>query len=106
MNNLNSLIEKHYQSNGDIICSCHEALKELFPELIVRWARIYGYRWAFIHGTITDNISTSLVKLRLNYNYGLCIDNAGIITSDELNIIINTLKEYFADDKFFHNPDS
>ncbi len=106
MNNLNSLIERHYQSNGDIICSCHEALKELFPELIVRWARIYGYRWAFIHGTITDNISTSLVKLRLNYNYGLCIDNAGIITSDELNIIINTLKEYFADDKFIHTPDS
>ena len=106
MNNLKHLIEKHYQNNGDIICSCHDALKELYPQLIVRWARIYGYRWAFIHGTITDNISTGVVKLRLNDNYGLCIDNAGIINPDELNEIRNTLKEYFADDKFIHSPDS
>jgi hypothetical protein len=106
MNNLKHLIEKHYQNNGDIICSCHDALKELYPQLIVRWARIYGYRWAFIHGTITDNISTGVVKLRLNDSYGLCIDNAGIITPDELDRMINTLKEYFADDKFFHSPDS
>lgn len=106
MNNLNFLIERHYQSNGDIIHSCHQALKELYPELIMRWARIYGYRWAFIHGTVTDNISTSLVKLRLNDNYGLCIDNASIIAPDELNSIKNTLKEYFADDKFIHSPDN
>ncbi len=106
MNNLNFLIERYYQSNGDIICSCHEALKELYPELIVRWARIYGYRWAFIHGTITDIISTGVVKLRLNDNYGLCIDNASIITPEQLNEINNTLKEYFSNDEFFHNPDS
>lgn len=106
MSNLNCLIEGHYQNNGDIIHSCHEALKELYPELIVRWARIYGYRWAFIHGTITDNISTGMLKLRLNDNYGLCIDNASIITPEQLNEIKNTLKEYFSNDEFFHNPDS
>jgi hypothetical protein len=106
MSNLNSLIEGYYQSNGDIICSCHQALKELYPELIVRWARIYGYRWAFIHGTITDNTSTGVVKLRLNDNYGLCIDNASIITPEQLNEIKNTLKEYFTNDEFFYNPDS
>ncbi len=106
MSNLNSLIEMHYQSSGNIICSCHEALKELYPKLIVRWARIYGYRWAFIHGTITPDISTALVKLHLNNNYGLFIDNANIITPDDLNEIKNTLKEYFADDKFFQRPDS
>ncbi|NLX01158.1 MAG: hypothetical protein GXY40_01305 [Syntrophomonadaceae bacterium] len=106
MNNLNSLIERHYKNNGDIIHSCHEALKELYPELIIRWARIYGYRWAFIYGTITPEISTTLVKVRLSDIYGLCIDNAGVISPDELNIIINTLKEYFANDKFFQRPDS
>lgn len=106
MGNLSSLINNYYRNNGDIIVSCHQALQQLYPELTVRWARIYGYRWAFIHGSITDNISTGVVKLRLNDNYGLCIDNAGIITPDELNIIINTLKEYFADDKFIHRADS
>lgn len=106
MNNLHSLIERHYQSNSDIIHSCHEALKELFPELIIRWARIYGYRWAFIHGTITPEISTAPVKVRLNDNYGLCIDNASIITPEQLNEIKNTLKEHFNNDEFFHNPDS
>lgn len=106
MSNLKFLIERHCQTNGDIICSCHEALKELYPELIVRWARIYGYRWAFIHGIITDNISTGVLKLRLNDNYGLCIDNANIINPEQLNEIENTLKEYFTNDKFIHSPDS
>lgn len=106
MSNLSSFIDSYYKSNGDIIVSCHQALQQLYPELMMRWARIYGYRWAFIYGTITDNIGTSLVKLRLNGDYGLCIDNAGIIASDELNEIKNTLKEYFADDKFFPNRNS
>ncbi len=106
MSNLGSLIDSYYKSSGDIIVSCHQALQQLYPELMMRWARIYGYRWSFIHGTIIDNISTSLVKLRLNNDYGLCIDNANIITPEQLNEIKNTLKEYFANDKFFHNPDS
>lgn len=101
MNNLNSLIVKHYHNSKDIILSCHQALKEQYPELIVRWARIYGHRWAFIHGQATDNISRATIKIQLSSEYGLCIDNAKIITPAELDKIQGILKEYFSNEKYF-----
>lgn len=101
MNSLKFLIDKHYQSCGDIIIACHQALKELYPELIVRWARIYGYRWAFMHGQAAGDIGRATVKVQLNQDYGLCIDNAGIIAPGELDTIIGTLKkEYFVNGNY------
>lgn len=103
MGSLSSLINKYYQYSSDIILSCHQALKELYPELIVRWARIYGHRWAFMHGSAADDISLSTLKVQLNNEYGLCIDNAPIITLAELDTIRTTLKEYFDRDEYFEN---
>lgn len=95
MDSFNSLINKHYQCNSDIVLSCHQALKELYPELIVRWARIYGYRWAFIHGSAVADISAATLKLRLNDEYGLCIDNAMVITPSQMDEILTTLRSFF-----------
>ncbi|MGS0763582.1 hypothetical protein [Syntrophomonas curvata] len=103
MDSLSSLINKHYRYSNDIILSCHQALHELYPELNVRWARIYGRRWAFIHGRAADAISFSTLKVQLSTNYGLCIDNANTITPPELDAIRTTLREYFRHDAYFEN---
>jgi hypothetical protein len=101
MNNLSSLIFQHYQNNSDIILSCHQTLKEVYPALIIRWARIYGRRWAYIYGSATGDINLATVKVKLNKHYGLCIDNANLISPDELDEIKSTLKELFNNDRFF-----
>lgn len=31
--------------------ACHQAIQELYPELKVRWTKIYGRRWSHVWGT-------------------------------------------------------
>lgn len=93
MDSLRFLIDKYYRLSGDIIRSCHQALHELYPGLKVRWARIYGRRWAFIYGQAADDISSSTLKIQLNKEYGLCIDNVRTVTPPELDAIKTTLRE-------------
>lgn len=30
--------------------ACHQAIQELYPELKVRWTKIYGRRWSHVWG--------------------------------------------------------
>jgi hypothetical protein len=99
----NSLIDKHYQHNSDIIISCHQALQELYPGLIVRWARIYGHRWAFIHGSASTDINAVTLKVRLNDEYGLCVDNVRVIPSSQMDEIITTLRSLFNNGDYIQN---
>lgn len=83
----------------NIHLACHQILMERYPELKVRWSRIYGFRWSHIYGNI-EPTSFNPVKIRLNRNYGIFIDNANILTPDELEKIIKELKECFPDEPF------
>lgn len=95
MNRLLILINQ-YRSQGDnLIEACHEALRELFPELSFRWARVYGRRWAYLYG---DACETGLYSthIQLNPKYGICIENADRVTTSLLEETVITLKECFA----------
>ncbi|MBC7075250.1 MAG: hypothetical protein H5T98_04115 [Syntrophomonadaceae bacterium] len=74
--------------------ACNQVFMELYPELKVRWARIYGPRWAYLCGG-SEEISIAFKKIRLNDRYGICIDNAHILSPGELEEIIDSLKECF-----------
>ncbi|MEN6325438.1 MAG: hypothetical protein ABFD18_04395 [Syntrophomonas sp.] len=72
----------------------NQELLALYPGLIIRWSRIYGSRWAYLWGT-SDGIALNPVKVALNHNYGICIDNPEIFIDDELEKIVFNLKESF-----------
>lgn len=103
MNKLCLTIEESYQNNLDILLSCHQALKEQYPQLKFRWARIYGRRWSYIHGSAADDIGLNLAKIKLNDKYGLCIENSTDIDLTELDQIITILKEYFTNEQYFNS---
>jgi len=77
------------------ITASHQALLEQYPGLQVRWVRIYGKRWAHLYGD-SSGISCHALKMQLNQDYGIFIDNPELIPYGNLEEIIATLKEYFA----------
>ncbi len=86
-----------YSAGEEMVTACNQALQELYPELKVRWARIYGPRWAYLCGN-SEGISIGFKKIRLNDKYGICIDNAEILSPGEIEDIINSLKEFFSNE--------
>jgi hypothetical protein len=79
----------------ELILHLHQEYRHRYPGLIMRWARIYGSRWAhFLGGSGT--VSFVPYKLALNDNFGLCIENPEILNPADLDTIISELKEEFA----------
>lgn len=77
------------------IAQLHREYSRRYPGLIMRWARIYGSRWAhFLGGSGT--VSFAPYKLALNDNFGLCIENPEILDPADLDAIISELKEEFS----------
>ncbi len=95
MGELDTLI-KDYSGQGDNwMTACHKALLKTYPEIRVRWARIYGRRWSHILGD-AEAESVSTLRVQLNDNYGICIDNGYLLSSREWEAIIETIKGYMA----------
>lgn len=72
------------------------AWNRIYPETRMWVVRIYGKRWAFLTGYVSD-ISFSIRKIRINEHYGFCIDPANNISEAELNYITNFLREFLHD---------
>jgi|GEM_PF-1725180 len=72
----------------------HDALLAHYPGLRLRWVNIYGKRWSHLYGDY-DIVAIRPLKVQLNNNYGICIDNPEIIGRRNLEEIIAILKEFF-----------
>ncbi len=72
----------------------NQELLASYPGLIFRWSKIYGSRWAYLLGS-SDGIAFNPVKIALNHDYGICIDNPDILIKGELDKLIFNLKESF-----------
>jgi len=73
----------------------HEALLAQYPGLQLRWVSIYGKRWSHLYGD-SDIVALQPLKVQLNNDYGICIDNPEIIPHRNLEEIIAILKEFFS----------
>lgn len=80
----------------EFIRECQDDLVRAYPELKIRWARIYGKRWAYLYGNSSDVSCQAPLKIEINQDYGLCIDNNGIISVEELDKVVATIKERFS----------
>ena len=67
-----------------------------YPGLILRWSKIYGSRWAHLCGN-NAGIAMNPVKVALNHDYGICIDNPDMLGTYEVDRLVIILKECFAD---------
>ncbi|CFY11633.1 Uncharacterized [Syntrophomonas zehnderi OL-4] len=85
-----------YNGNHGMLTACQMAMQQLYPQLKLRWSRIYGSRWAFLEGNSDDYVPLNPTRIRINNEYGLCIDNADVITASELEDISQSLKECLA----------
>jgi hypothetical protein len=90
-----NLIEE-YSQNHALPEACQLALQRAYPELLLRWSRIYGSRWAYLTGTGSETACLNPTRIRISREYGICIDNAEMITLEELSEIVHTLEECFA----------
>lgn len=75
----------------ELIKLLHRKLSLQYPALSMRWSRIYGSRWAHFLGGSTD-VSFFQVKLALNEDFGLCIDNPQILAHTDLERITAQIK--------------
>lgn len=82
-------------SGRALIRQCHCICQEAYPGLALRWARIYGRRWAFVCGEGQAPAYNS-IKVELNQDLGICVDNPGVVSLTELEKLINLLREVFA----------
>lgn len=91
---------KESPDNADrIVLVSNNILLDMYPNLQLRWSKIYGKRWSHFHGNSGEPAHNPL-QLKLNKKYGLCIDNAEIIPADELDKVIKMIKECFADENY------
>ncbi len=79
-----------YQELNEIIPACHQALQDMYPGVKVRWARIYGHRWAFQYGDRFDELTS--IQFKINENTGVIISNEELIPEQELPVVIATLR--------------
>lgn len=77
-----------------MLTRCTDIIAELYPDLNLRWAKIYGKRWSFISGKGNPQNFNS-IKLRLNRDYGLFIDNPEILSRFECEELLQSLQECF-----------
>ncbi len=87
-------------SSGDeqLLKSMQDLVLEHYPRLRIRWSRILGRRWSNIGGNSSEAWLGSR-QYRLNSEYGISIDNADNISEEELESLINQLRENMADEK-------
>jgi len=74
--------------------ACHQRLLEQYPDLHLRWVRIHGKRWAHLYGD-TGRISWQPLKLQINNDYGICIDNPQLIPESDRQKLFASLEECF-----------
>jgi len=79
----------------DVIKECHDELIKVYPDLQVRWVRIYGKRWAHLWGSSSELCSHTPLKIKINQDYGLCIDNSELIPAADLEKVVNEIRERF-----------
>ncbi|MGI5880204.1 MAG: hypothetical protein ACOX6L_06370 [Syntrophomonadaceae bacterium] len=80
-----------YQEHNEILPACHQALQDIYPGIKVRWARIYGRRWAFQYGDSFGDLPA--VKYKINEQMGLIISNQELIPDQELPLVLDTLRK-------------
>lgn len=97
--NLCALINEYIEKNEPLI-ACQMAMQQLYPQLKLRWLRIYGSRWAYLSGNSDDYLPLNPTRIRINNEYGLCIDNPDVITVAEIEDIKQSLKECLADEAY------
>lgn len=81
-----------YRERNEILPSCHQALQDIYPGIQIRWARIYGRRWAFQYGDGFDSLAVT-IKYKINEQMGLIINHQELIPEQELPLVINTLRK-------------
>ncbi len=94
-NNIEMYLKKYPEGEHREVFAFHDYIIDRYPGLLVRWVKIYGKRWAYLHGNSTET-GFNAVQFRLNRKYGLCIDNPDTIPSDELDALITMIREHFA----------
>ncbi|MDD3268619.1 MAG: hypothetical protein PHX14_04800 [Syntrophomonadaceae bacterium] len=87
--------EQHPQSPAEEhIAFFHQELLQLYPGLLLRWAKIFGSRWAYFYGNSRE-VALNTVKTTLKPEYGICIDNPDMLGTIELERLVIKLKECF-----------
>lgn len=72
------------------LCAAH-------PGIMLRWARIYGTRWAHLLGEVHELTAIPL-KLQINQEYGLIIENPEILSAKDVESIVDLLKGEFGNE--------
>lgn len=97
LDRLRTFVSEHDQDEDiEFIKACHQAIMELYPGLNLRWVHIYGKRWAHLYGNSGEPGSHSPLKIKLNENYGICIDNSELIPPQDLVQITAIISEGLA----------
>jgi hypothetical protein len=78
----------------ELIIRLHRDLSCKYPGLKMRWSRIYGSRWAHFLGGSAE-VSFFPVKLVLNQDFGLWIENPEVLAQADLERIVGQLKGEF-----------
>jgi len=73
--------------------ACHQAIQELYPELKVRWTKIYGRRWSHVWGDETSMFSAGR-RVQINEGWGIVVDEPCPIPEPELTQMVQVLKDY------------
>lgn len=95
-NALLNLVEKYRQDHA-LLESCQLAVQQVYPELLLRWSRIYGRRWAYLSGNSAETICLNPTRIKVSPEYGICIDNVEVLSPFELENMIKTLEGCLAD---------
>ncbi|SHG83542.1 hypothetical protein SAMN02745221_01078 [Thermosyntropha lipolytica DSM 11003] len=88
------LAQKHLYSEERLVEECHTLISRLYPGLAVRWAKIYGKRWAFIKGN-QEGLSLHAEKYQLSPHIGIILDNPEAISPEDKKELLAALKECF-----------
>ncbi len=85
-----------YRRNHELPEACQLAMQHTYPQLLLRWARIYGSRWAYLTGSSADTLCLQPARFIISSEYGIFIDNADVLSPSELEDIVHTFKGCFA----------
>jgi|UPI0000573E91 hypothetical protein len=103
---LKSILEQYPEKDGEeYLRFCDNQILRINPEIKIRWARIYGSRWAHLLGNF-DDIALKPLRIKLNNNYGILIDNSNSLPPADLQQLIAILKECFEDGPLSGTRDS
>ncbi len=94
---LNLRLKFHNQPE-DFIRACQLVIIRAYPDLILRWSRVYGKRWSYLFGgeESQDIVGLNPLRIKLNSDFGVCIENPDRLTQAELDQLTGLLKECFS----------